>query len=504
MSTSISFEGLPPRFRGDSKDLDPVEIWARKFKSIANLKGWDEKQSIEVFKVWLEGPAAVWFYEDKKKKREDSYNSVASNSKHIKKTESEKTPEILDKLIEELADEFGIKKRMLKDRAHDIFSLSQFSKKEDESIEKFNDRFTNYLSKIEKKMYTKESINEIYKRIIKNIDSEIWWEIIKDDSSQCIDFTMARVEDFYLKKHGNSKPKEFKSDVKQKEMKTSKDKGIAPENQMSKVIEMMENLTLMISNQIKPKFDPSKIKCFNCGVLGHATKFCNEPRNVENRMKNYNEMHRTKMEEDGSLEAREKPVETEEKTMYLSLETKNEDSLFLTGQKRIRIEDITNNTLPAIPISLPKNKPELYTKENLPKTSDEDEKSDLDSINDSENHSDVDEYEDGIFLALEMAEISGAGKMPAIKKNENDGKEHFESFFKKSIERAELLDPQIKELKETLFSYAHIFHTSHLEMPSIHNTQYELKIDDSIGPKSSKMRRYNQKEKEIIKKEIDS
>ncbi|OMJ09621.1 hypothetical protein AYI69_g10576 [Smittium culicis] len=70
-------------------------------------------------------------------------------------------------------------------------------------------------------------------------------------------------------------------------------------------------------------------------------------------------MHRTKMKEDGSLQAREKPVETEEKTMYLSSETNNEDNLFLTGQKRIRIEDNTNNTLCAIPISLPKNKPEV-------------------------------------------------------------------------------------------------------------------------------------------------
>ncbi|OMJ09947.1 hypothetical protein AYI69_g10440 [Smittium culicis] len=97
---------------------------------------------------------------------------------------------------------------------------------------------------------------------------------------------------------------------------------------MPKVIEMMKNLTHMISNQIRPKFDPSKIKCFNCGVLGHATKFCNEPRNVENRMKNYSDMHRTKMEEDGSLDARDNPVEAEEKSMYLSLETNNEDNYF--------------------------------------------------------------------------------------------------------------------------------------------------------------------------------
>ncbi|OMJ26811.1 hypothetical protein AYI69_g3773 [Smittium culicis] len=450
MSAAISFEGLPPRFRGDSKDLDPVEIWSRKFKSIAHLKGWEEKQSIEVFKVWLEGPVAV----------------------------CEEIPESLDKLIEELSAEFGIKKRMLKDRAYDIFSLSQFSKKDDESIEKFNDRFTNYLAKIEKRKYTKESINEIYKRIIKNIDSEIWWEIIKDDSSQIIDYTMTRVEDFYLKKHGNSKPKEMKSDVIKKEVKISKNKDGVPENQMSKVIEMMENLTLMVSNQIKPKFDPSKIKCFNCGILGHATKFCNEPRNVENRMKNYCDMHRNKMEEDGSLETRDRPVEPEEKTMYLSSETKNDDIIFLTDYTReetfvitvsgdsllvvgsaiinlhfddeaiaVKFQVLETCAVPIIfgldvcqslnaivnynkeKVTLINKNDELilqlYTKENLPKTSDEDDQSDVESINNSEGHSDVEEYEEGIFLALEIAEISGAGKMPAIKKNEDNGKEHF-------------------------------------------------------------------------------
>ncbi|OMJ24643.1 hypothetical protein AYI70_g1449 [Smittium culicis] len=76
ISAVISFEGLNPHFRGDSKDFDSVEIWNRKFNSIAHLKGWDEKQSIEVFKVWLERPAAEWIYQDKNEKKEYSYNSV--------------------------------------------------------------------------------------------------------------------------------------------------------------------------------------------------------------------------------------------------------------------------------------------------------------------------------------------------------------------------------------------------------------------------------------------
>ncbi|OMJ28689.1 hypothetical protein AYI69_g1825 [Smittium culicis] len=208
-------------------------------------------------------------------------------------------------------------------------------------------------------MYIKESINEIYKRIIKNVDSEIWWEVIKNDTSQGIDHTMTRVEDLYQKKHGNSKSKEGKPENKTKEVKILKAKEVLPENQMSKMIEMMENLTLLISNQSKTKFDPMKIKCFNCGQLGHATKFCNEPRNVENRMKNYSEMHKAKVEEEASPEAREKSHAPEERAMYISSDTNNNGCVFLSGQKRIRIEDITNNTLPAVPRTNQKNKLEI-------------------------------------------------------------------------------------------------------------------------------------------------
>ncbi|OMJ08244.1 hypothetical protein AYI69_g11149 [Smittium culicis] len=72
----ITFEGLPSRFKGDSKDIESLEVWSPKFKNITSLKGWSHDQSLKVFNTWLEGPVALWQYEKEESMKENNDTTI--------------------------------------------------------------------------------------------------------------------------------------------------------------------------------------------------------------------------------------------------------------------------------------------------------------------------------------------------------------------------------------------------------------------------------------------
>ncbi|OLY78754.1 hypothetical protein AYI68_g7190 [Smittium mucronatum] len=134
---SVSFDGPPKRFIGNDSDIDSVEIWTKKFETVVSIKGWTKNQALDVFKVWLEGPAAKWQFENDDEKKKFFTLSDWTNEM----TKEFKDPKTGNNFI--------------------IFGLSDFLINKDERIGKFNARLKSYLNKIPSKMYTDETIKEI-------------------------------------------------------------------------------------------------------------------------------------------------------------------------------------------------------------------------------------------------------------------------------------------------------------------------------------------------------
>ncbi|OMJ11839.1 hypothetical protein AYI69_g9679 [Smittium culicis] len=286
----ISFEGLPKRFKGDEKDNDTVEIWTSRFVGICKLKGWNDSESVEVFKIWLEGPAAKCLY-DKEKLAKDDKQPIEWN---------------LEKLSEALTVEFQDFKKLIK---HDIFTLSEIKKKDTESLEEFNTKYVKYLEKIPESMYTKDSIKEMIKGNI--LEDEIL--IPKSEPEVFIPIPPV------------AEP------VKKKKEESVINNSV--QCQIDQLGKKFSDMMLKMGRQRNPPFDNKNYQCFNCGEYGHGTRMCNKERNPELNAKLY----------EAYINKNAPPNSENHKSMLL-VQSNTEDNLALNAaHKRMRVEDLLDN-----------------------------------------------------------------------------------------------------------------------------------------------------------------
>ncbi|OMJ09534.1 Retrovirus-related Pol polyprotein from transposon [Smittium culicis] len=161
------YDLLPTKFKGDESDLNTVGIWVTKFTSAVSLLKLEGAESLDIFKLWIEGRAAQWQNE-------------------VEKLEDTKDWD-LAKWTKRLSDYFSKSEK----KVGNLITLSKFKKTEQESMSDFNDRFNKYLATIPKEHYTSDWIAKSYLETVSFIDRDLWWLISQDKNANDVKHLMA-------------------------------------------------------------------------------------------------------------------------------------------------------------------------------------------------------------------------------------------------------------------------------------------------------------------------
>ncbi|OMJ10062.1 hypothetical protein AYI69_g10403 [Smittium culicis] len=161
------YDLLPTKFKGDESDLNTVGIWVTMFTLAVSLLKLEGAESLDIFKLWIEGRAAQWQNE-------------------VEKLEDTKDWD-LAKWTKRLSDYFSKSEK----KVGNLITLSKFTKTVQESMSDFNDRFNKYLATIPKEHYTSDWIAKSYLETVSFIDRDLCWLISQDKNANDVKHLMA-------------------------------------------------------------------------------------------------------------------------------------------------------------------------------------------------------------------------------------------------------------------------------------------------------------------------
>ncbi|OMJ29235.1 Retrovirus-related Pol polyprotein from transposon [Smittium culicis] len=307
------FQLLPSKFKGDGTDTMDADVWVAKLKSACTIGGIEATKEVDVFKLWLEGKAANWQFDEGKKESTREWN--------------------LEEWTKELCVRFSKHKNPAK---KDIFTLSNMRKNELESMFSFNLRFKEYLALIPETMYTMDWNN-----------SSDALEKLMEESSRLMELkeilNAKKLENVGEKASGTEadlKILEKPTEVNVKNSSVTEQNEPSYKEQIEKITENLRALTLLVSGG-KEKKDYSNVTCYNCRGKGHTAAICKMPRNSSTASGTF-----AKQSKDNAMLAVEYSEETDFEALSAIAST-------TAGNKRMRVDYLTEMGVESSVNSLP-------------------------------------------------------------------------------------------------------------------------------------------------------
>jgi hypothetical protein len=219
--------------------------WIRKFSEYQEYYGWDEAQSLRLFKLHLRSDASEWYYQQAE---------GTETSKFLIK-------DWLEALKERFPDQSKVGQYSC-----GIGGLSQLRRQNDESMQSFIARFLTYKSKVDPKFYTDAYIIETFKDSLKETDQQLWWII--ESRRELKDLKSIMNEAVHLENRyqaPNTTPLFIKDTT---EIKKNKQVNFNDQtNHIDELTKQVEKLALLIKQE-KPK---TPLVCHSCGQAGHRS-----------------------------------------------------------------------------------------------------------------------------------------------------------------------------------------------------------------------------------------
>ncbi|OMJ26799.1 hypothetical protein AYI69_g3787 [Smittium culicis] len=151
---------------------------------------------------------------------------------------------------------------------------------------------------------------------------------------------MKKVEKLYICKNSyeieeNLNNEKTTKDQLNKNNSVKSSEDVSLKSQIDQLTNQLSNLTMILNKQNQPKYSEVNSTCFNCGKIGHFTRNCADPKDIEKRNKNYQEFM-----------AKKSDISNDVKAMLMVSQPLEESKIMGIGQKRIRIEELISNNIP--------------------------------------------------------------------------------------------------------------------------------------------------------------
>ena len=334
MSLPVGFSAsLPSKFDGSSQS---ISSWSRAFRDGCDLLSLDGTQSLKVFRIWLAGPAADWLT--------------------IRLRDSSTTDWTVKEWLEALETNYAATDVSSQASLyHTMEGLAGFRPGLSEPMNLFHARFRSYLGLVPRDHYTPVSVKMAYSKTLGGSHlTRIRWNLHTHSDfekwtlDQCMRFveTLAAT-DASLKALDASTGSPSVAPVI---LAGSLPVIASPHVGGSTVADPMQSAIALLTKQVgdltllvqkgnlpRPR-DNTRMTCFNCGIMGHSSAACSLPPNPELKNKLISEFRARQM-------VRETTSRTQTESALLLATRLPSATLMNATHKRIRVDDLLNNTL---------------------------------------------------------------------------------------------------------------------------------------------------------------